>query len=316
MSADRDALPSRMCTRKDIVRKELVSGKRSDNRALSEFAATSISQLKCSNPEDVIVIARIGDTRVSCLLSLEIREAEPDPDLIHLKVTTADDAHQKAHHHDDDGDSDDEVEMDNHEDRSSANLEREATLETLIEEFDLIDESRLILLPGRLVLHLHVTINVLQNNGSVIDAGFLALVAALERLQLPTVQHDVTEDTFQFDWNQLHSAGGLLRQRCVCSTFAVTGHLLVCGPSAEEEDTADAVIVAVSGKEQSLAFIQVIDGQLPPGFTGLPYDRLVESAAARRLKLERILTDPASDDSFIPENKAVRLSSTDTAVKL
>ena len=66
--------------------------------------------------------------------------------------------------------------------------------------FDLIDETRLILLSGRvsvhslafpagiqlvlpfqMALHLNITINILQSNGSVMDAAFLALVAGLER---------------------------------------------------------------------------------------------------------------------------------------
>ena len=67
-----------------------------------------------------------------------------------MKATYPGDFRRTAHAALNDDDSDHEVDMDNLEDRNNAiSLERETLLETLIEEFDLIDESSLVLLPGR-----------------------------------------------------------------------------------------------------------------------------------------------------------------------
>ncbi|GAV02563.1 hypothetical protein RvY_13108 [Ramazzottius varieornatus] len=300
--------PCRLLNQKDLLRKDLIGGKRSDGRNVNSFRDAILSEYKCKDPEDVLCIARIGATRVSSCISLNLRESDPDLNLIHLKATYPGDPRRTPFPAANDEDSDHEVDMDNMEDRThTINLEREVLLETLIDEFDLIDESKLILIPGRVVVHLFITINVLHDDGCVIDTAFLALVASLQRVRLPKWSHNPSEDSFSYDWDSLQSAE-LLRNPQVSSTFALIGTTVIGGPTAEEERAADTVVLAVAQGETSLLFFQVLDGSLPEGSTGEPLNQITLAANQQKMNLMNVLGSPPSADSLIPQDKIVKLN--------
>lgn len=106
--------------------------------------------LRESDPD----LSLIRKTTRSLLLLGVSTASLPFSSLTDLKATYPGDPRRTPFPAANDEDSDHEVDMDNMGDRThTINLEREVLLETLIDEFDLIDESKLILIPGRVSLN-------------------------------------------------------------------------------------------------------------------------------------------------------------------
>ncbi|XP_055350448.1 exosome complex component RRP43-like [Paramacrobiotus metropolitanus] len=303
--------PLRILRRKELIRAELTTGTRSDGRGPIEFPRTAVSEMKCSNPEDILTVARVGRTCVSCFLQLSLRTPDPSMELIKLRLFGMDETEAQPLADGGDEDSDDEIEIDNSEDRPSLSLQREAILENLFEEFSVINEASLNVFPSKFVFHLNINLHVLQEDGSVLDACSLALMAALQRLRFPKVAYIEEEEAVRYDWDDLTSPQNPGAPEFF-STFAVIGdHILAC-PTAEEERASDAVIAVIVQEDSSVSFMEVTDGILPSkdgSFIADLLSPLIDNAVARRKELRTVLLNPAAEDTLIPNEYAVRLRS-------
>ena len=123
------------------------------------------------------------------------------------------------------------------------------------------DLGQLAALPGVARWAVALTVYVLSDDGSVLDACLLAAVAALTDLRLPTVE--VSEGTSLEDLKAAFSKGGRpgfgeperrleLHRVPLALTFGAFGEHLLADPTAEEEALASSLTTVVTDGEGEL----------------------------------------------------------------
>jgi exosome complex component RRP42 len=146
-----------------------------------------------------------------------------------------------------------------------------------IRESEMLDLSKLALIPGEIVYVIFVDCSVINADGNLFDATSYAAVSALMNSKLPVFE---IRDRKAVDTGEKQNPP--LTTVPVSITAVRRGESVILDPTAEEEASMDARITITTNSDQNLAAVQ-------KGSTGaFTVEQLKRAAATARIKGEEI----------------------------
>ena len=146
-----------------------------------------------------------------------------------------------------------------------------------IRESEMLDLSKLALIPGEIVYVIFVDCSVINADGNLFDATSYAAVSALMNSKLPVFE---IRDRKAVDTGEKQNPP--LTTVPVSITAVRIGESVILDPTAEEEACMDARITITTNSDQNLAAVQ-------KGSTGaFTVEQLKRAAATARIKGEEI----------------------------
>ena len=148
-----------------------------------------------------------------------------------------------------------------------------------IRESEMLDLTKLVLIPGEIVYVIFVDCSVINADGNLFDATSYAAVSALINSKLPVFE---IRDRKVVDTGQKQNPP--LTTLPVSITAVRIGESVIQDPTAEEEACMDARITITTNSDRNFAAVQ-------KGSTGtFTVEQLKRAAAAARIKGEEIRT--------------------------
>jgi len=148
-----------------------------------------------------------------------------------------------------------------------------------IRESEMLDLTKLVLIPGEIVYVIFVDCSVINADGNLFDATSFAAVSALINSKLPVFQ---IRDRKVVDTGEKQNPP--LTTLPVSITAVRIGESVIQDPTAEEEACMDARITITTNSDRNFAAVQ-------KGSTGtFTVEQLKRAAAAARIKGEEIRT--------------------------
>ena len=148
-----------------------------------------------------------------------------------------------------------------------------------IRESEMLDLTKLVLIPGEIVYVIFVDCSVINADGNLFDATSYAAVSALINSKLPVFE---IRDRKVVDTGEKQNPP--LTTLPVSITAVRIGESVIQDPTAEEEACMDARITITTNSDRNFAAVQ-------KGSTGtFTVDQLKRAAAAARIKGEEIRT--------------------------
>ena len=148
-----------------------------------------------------------------------------------------------------------------------------------IRESEMLDLTKLVLIPGEIVYVIFVDCSVINADGNLFDATSYAAVSALINSKLPVFE---TRDRKVVDTGEKQNPP--LTTLPVSITAVRIGESVIQDPTAEEEACMDARITITTNSDRNFAAVQ-------KGSTGtFTVEQLKRAAAAARIKGEEIRT--------------------------
>ncbi len=130
-----------------------------------------------------------------------------------------------------------------------------------IRESEMIDLSKLVIIPGEKVLKLFIDFNILNDDGNLIDAAALAAVAALLTTKYPNPEAIIKVEG-SIDLKEVERIPLPIKDIPVTVTTAVLNGKYLVDPSLPEEVAADAILTVTHTKNDEICAMQLLDGEL------------------------------------------------------
>ncbi|MCP8313363.1 MAG: exosome complex protein Rrp42 [archaeon] len=238
--------------------------KRLDNRGLMDFRPVIIETGVIDRANGSARV-QVGNTQVIAGVKIEIGEPFPDTPEKGLLVVNAEVLPLASAYAEPGPPDEDAIELARVVDRG-------------VRESQMIDLSKLVLIPGRKVYAVFVDVNVLNTDGNLFDASSYATVASIATSTMPK---------FYVDQNgQIKQSNEIIplpiKGIPVSITMARIGDTLIVDPTSEEEAVMDARITLVFDE----------DGNLCAGQKGQPgtlnFDQVKTVANTAKVKAKEI----------------------------
>ncbi|MCP8318028.1 MAG: exosome complex protein Rrp42 [archaeon] len=238
--------------------------KRLDNRGLMDFRPVTIETGVIDRANGSARV-QVGNTQVIAGVKIEIGEPFPDTPEKGLLVVNAEVLPLASAYAEPGPPDEDAIELARVVDRG-------------VRESQMIDLSKLVLIPGRKVCAVFVDVNVLNTDGNLFDASSYATVASIATSTMPK---------FYVDQNgQIKQSNEIvplpIKGIPVSITMARIGDTLIVDPTSEEEAVMDARITLVFDEDENLCAGQ--KGQ--PGT--LNFDQVKTVANIAKVKAKEI----------------------------
>lgn len=263
---------------KKRIKEYLKQSKRFDGRSLFEYRDISIKTGISKNAEGSAEVY-MGQTRVIAGVKLDIAEPYPDSeDAGNLMVTVellplASEKFQPGP-------------PDVHA------IEMARIVDRGIRESGFIDFKKLCIKKGEKVWSVMIDIYPLNDDGNLIDASALAVIAALQSAVFPVVKDEKVEYG-EFTTKRLP----LTKNLPITSTFYKIGENVVIDPTAEEEEASDTRLsITISEKSEKEAFINAMQkggcrGNITSTFTREGVFKIIDLALKEQEKLRKIFKE-------------------------
>ena len=242
----------------------LAQGRRLDGRALLDYRPIDI---KCNVIQKANGSAQVslGNTQVIAGVKIEVGAPFPDTPDKGLLVVNAEILPLASPYAEPGPPDEDAIELSRVVDRG-------------VRESDMVDLSKLVLIPGQKVRAIFVDVSVLNVDGNLIDATSYAVVSALLTTKMPEL-----EVTSSGEIKEKDSMIPLPVSKIPVSvTFARIGEAMVVDPDSEEEAVMDARITLTTVDEGHLCAGQ-------KGLAGgLTYEQIMFAAETAKIKGQEI----------------------------
>lgn len=208
--------------------------KRLDNRGLTDFRPIIIETGVIEKANGSARV-QIGNTQVIAGVKIEIGEPFPDTPEKGLLVVNAEVLPLASAYAEPGPPDEDAIELARVVDRG-------------VRESQMVDFSKLVLIPGRKVYAVFVDVNVLNADGNLFDASSYATVASIASSTMPKFYVDQSGQVKQSDEITSLPVKGIP----VSITMARIGDTLIVDPTSEEEAVMDARITLVFDEDGNL----------------------------------------------------------------
>lgn len=236
--------------------------KRLDNRGLTDFRPIII-QTGVIERANGSARVQIGNTQVIAGVKIEVGEPFPDTPEKGLLVVNAEVLPLASAYAEPGPPDEDAIELARVVDRG-------------VRESQMVDFSKLVLIPGKKVYAVFVDVNVLNADGNLFDASSYATVASIATSAMPKSYVEQSGQIRQSDEIIPLPVKGIP----VSITTARIGDTLIVDPTSEEEAVMDARITLVSDEDGNLCAGQ--KGQ--PGTLNLDQAKSVVNIAKVKAK--------------------------------
>lgn len=162
-------------------------------------------------------------------------------------------------------------------------IEISRVVDRAIRESKVIDFKKLCIMPKEKVWIIYVDIDVLDNDGNMIDAASLAAAAALTSARLPKLDEEGAIDYDQKGVEALPMEG-----TPVSTTFIKIGNTLLADPSLLEMSALDARLT-IGTFEKDGAHICSMQKGGPEGFTVEEIEKIMELAERKGAELRALI---------------------------
>jgi len=208
--------------------------KRLDNRGLTDFRPIIIETGVIEKANGSARV-QIGNTQVIAGVKIEIGEPFPDTPEKGLLVVNAEVLPLASAYAEPGPPDEDAIELARVVDRG-------------VRESQMVDFSKLVLIPGRKVYAVFVDVNVLNTDGNLFDASSYATVASIASSTMPKFYVDQSGQVKKSDEITSLPVKGIP----VSITMARIGDTLIVDPTSEEEAVMDARITLVFDEDGNL----------------------------------------------------------------
>lgn len=140
-------------------------------------------------------------------------------------------------------------------------IELSRVIDRGIRESNMIDLSKLVIIPGERVLKLFIDFNILNDDGNLIDAAALAAVAALLTTKYPNPEL-LTDVEKSINLKEIETIPLPINDIPITVTTAVLNGKYLVDPSLPEEIAADAILSITHTKNDEICAMQLLDGEL------------------------------------------------------
>lgn len=220
---------------KNYIKKIIGDGKRSDGRKFEEFRDIEIKKGYLKNAEGSAFVS-VGETKVIVGVKMEIGEPFPDaPDEGILMVNA--ELSPIASPEFESGPPDENA------------IELARVVDRGVRESKTIDFKELCIEPGEKVWTVFVDINILNDDGNLIDASSIGAVAALLDAKIPKIEGE------EIKRGEYSGTLKLKNIPIACTVAKIEGELIV-DPDFEEESVTEGRITITTIDDGSLCAIQ------------------------------------------------------------
>ncbi len=253
-----------------LVKEMIENGKRIDGRALDSYREIRVETNVVPSAEGSARV-RLGDTEVLAGVKIDVGEPFGDtPDEGVLMVGT------------------EFVPLANPEFESGPPgedaVEVARVVDRAIRESKVIDFGKLCIKEGEKVWMVYVDIDVLDDNGNLIDASSLAALAALGTAKLPILGGDGKVDHDRKGTEPLPLSG-----KPLCTTFAKIGNRIVADPSIHETNAIDARLTVGTFEKDGRVLLCSMQKGGPVGLTLEEIEEIIGLAEKKGRELRQLI---------------------------
>jgi exosome complex component RRP42 len=253
-----------------LIKQMADSGKRIDNRAHDQYRETSIETNVVSSAEGSARV-RLGNTEVVAGIKIGVGEPFSDTPNEGVLMVGAEFLPLASPEFENGPPGEDAIELARVVDRA-------------IRESKMIDMEKLCITPGEKVWMVYVDIDILDDDGNLIDASSLATIAALLKARLPKLD---PEGKIEFG---VKSEQGLpIKGRALSTTFVKIGNSIFVDPSLSEVEALDSRLTVGTFDQDGKTMISSIQKGGTCGFTVEEIDTIIGLAVKKGDELRALL---------------------------
>lgn len=163
-------------------------------------------------------------------------------------------------------------------------IELARVVDRAIRESKIMDMKKLCITPGEKVWMLYVDINIMDDDGNLIDAASLAVMAALTVAKIPRL--DESGDVVA---GERTDEGLPLAGRALSTTFVKLGKTIFADPSLPEFEALDARLTVGTFERDGKTMLSSLQKGGTEGFTPEEIDRIIGMAIRKGDELRALL---------------------------
>ncbi|MBI4896316.1 MAG: exosome complex protein Rrp42 [Candidatus Aenigmarchaeota archaeon] len=163
-------------------------------------------------------------------------------------------------------------------------VETARVIDRAIRESKCIDLKKLVVEEGKKVWMISIDIDVLDNDGNLIDAGSLAAVAALLTAKIPDCDEKGSVIT-----DRKGSVALPVHHKPVSTTFGKIGNKILVDPNRDEMNALDARLTVGTFEEHGAIKYASMQKGCPGGFTFEEIEQILDLAAQKGKELRALL---------------------------
>ncbi|MBI4176364.1 MAG: exosome complex protein Rrp42 [Candidatus Aenigmarchaeota archaeon] len=165
-------------------------------------------------------------------------------------------------------------------------VEASRVVDRAIRESKVIDFKKLCITPGEKVWMVFVDIDVLDNDGNLIDAASLAAIAALFDAKLPGLKEDG-----KIDYDNKSDQGLQINGIPLSTTFAKVGDSIIADPDLSEAEAVDArLTVGTFDKDGDVLLCSMQKGG-SVGLTVEELEKIIDLAISKGKELRKMVAN-------------------------
>lgn len=253
----------------DLVREIVGNGKRIDNRRFEEYRKITVEQDIITSAEGSARV-RIGDTEVVAGVKMEIGEPYPDSPDEGVLIVSAEFVPLASPEFESGPPSEDAIELARVVDRA-------------IRESKSIDFKKLCLKAGEKVWTIFVDIDVLDDDGSLIDAAGLAAVSALLKTKIPDLDEE-EKPIYDKKRKKLLPMNGIP----ISTTFVKINGNIILDPNYAETEAMEARLTVGTTDSDGIQVCSLQKGG-SAGFFLEEIEKILEMVEKKGNELRRLL---------------------------
>jgi len=242
-----------------LIKEMIMHDKRLDYRRLDQYRDIKIETDVITSAEGSAKV-RLGDTVVVAGVKMDVGEPFSDTPDEGVLIVNAEFVPLASPEFESGPPSEDAVELARVVDRA-------------IRESKSIDFAQLAFMPGEKVWMIYVDIDILDDDGNLIDAAGIAAMAALLNTKIPKLKEDQKVDYGVWSKNKLPINGV-----AVSTTFAKINNRIVIDPSYPEWQALDARLTIGTVEKDGKTFLSSMQKGAAGGFSIDEAEYIVEKA--------------------------------------
>jgi len=254
---------------KEFMRKLADRGKRIDNREAEEYRRISIERNVITSAEGSAKVC-IGNTQVVAGIKMDVGTPFADTPDEGVMMVAAELLPLASHEFEPGPPGEQAIELARVVDRA-------------IRESKAIDFSKLCITPKEKVWMVYIDMDVINDDGNLIDTACLAAVAALLDAKMPELNDDKRVVSGSKTENGLPIEG-----KPISNTFGKTGSMIVVDPKIEEMNSLDARLTIGSFDKNGFQLCSMQKGG-PDGFTLEEIDDMIDLSEKKSRELRAML---------------------------
>lgn len=253
-----------------IVKEMIENGKRVDGRALDSYREIHIETNVVGSAEGSARV-RLGDTDVLAGVKIDVGTPFGDtPNEGVLMVGT------------------EFVPLANAEFESGPPgedaIEVARVVDRAIRESKVVDFNKLCIKEGEKVWMVYVDVDVLDDNGNLIDAASIAALAALLTAKMPVLGEDGKVDHDKKSTEPLP-----LKGKPLCTTFAKIGSKIITDPSSHETNAIDARLTVGTFEKDGKVMLCSMQKGGPVGFSFEEIEEIISLAEKKGQEIRKMI---------------------------